>query len=613
MTPTNLQVFEYLRTFCDMPVPPEYAVLIKGKWGSGKTWFIEQLTKKLTDDNVNVLRISLYGLSSISEIDSQFFRLLHPILGSKSMVLTGKVLKSALEASLKIENEGTEFSIKSIIPGLDVSKSLTNLEKSVLIFDDVERNNIEISKLLGYFNHLVEFAGSKVILVANEDEIFSGENGELYRKTKEKLIGKTFEIEPEVNQAIVSFIDENHSPFATYFTSHQSTIEQVFYESGYKNLRHIRQSLQDIEWILDAVPQSGFEKSDLIRYLIANYLIFSIEIKSGNLKPEEIKNSLTKWAELTTNPDDEDNFIAKLSDKYSVFDYRNLVLSPDLWSVIFAKGVFDKDKVQKEVTDSAYFVDENTETWQRLWYTKDLEDSKINELLSDVETKFKNHQYQDLYVVLHVFGILLTLLEIGIYKKSLKTHIKETKKHIDCLKSNGVLLNYKNILHDRYRYDDSFNLGYHKSKHPAFIAITNYVDKKIQEAVSSNYPNDAQRLLVLMQSNTREFVYELKSNDYREVSILSKFKVNSTATSFLALKRSDKIRFLDCIKERITTPELVDERTFYNKLGKRLEIIGRKNKNTMLGYWANDASKQILNSLPPTSPTNPPDAQSLAR
>ena len=137
MNPRNLQVFEYLRTFCDSARPPQFAVLIKGKWGSGKTWFIEELCKKLVEDNINVLRISLYGLSSISEIDSQFFRLLHPILGSKSMALVGKLLKGALEASLKIDNESTEFNIKSAIPSLDISKTLTNLENAVLIFDDI--------------------------------------------------------------------------------------------------------------------------------------------------------------------------------------------------------------------------------------------------------------------------------------------------------------------------------------------------------------------------------------------------------------------------------------------------------------------------------------------
>ena len=66
--------------------------------------------------------------------------------------------------------------------GIDVNMSeddLQNLYSSVdlngklLIFEDLERSNIEIVKLLGYINNLVERDGVKVLLVANENEILN--------------------------------------------------------------------------------------------------------------------------------------------------------------------------------------------------------------------------------------------------------------------------------------------------------------------------------------------------------------------------------------------------------------------------------------------------------
>lgn len=51
-----------------------------------------------------------------------------------------------------------------------------NLENKLLILEDVERCNINITYLLGYVNGLVERDGVKVLLIANESEILKKEN-----------------------------------------------------------------------------------------------------------------------------------------------------------------------------------------------------------------------------------------------------------------------------------------------------------------------------------------------------------------------------------------------------------------------------------------------------
>ena len=44
-------------------------------------------------------------------------------------------------------------------------------EQLVLIFDDVERCQIDVIELMGFLNNLCENKGYRVILIANEDEI----------------------------------------------------------------------------------------------------------------------------------------------------------------------------------------------------------------------------------------------------------------------------------------------------------------------------------------------------------------------------------------------------------------------------------------------------------
>lgn len=68
--------------------------------------------------------------------------------------------------------------------GVDLSvseKDLNNLYSSVdltgklIVLEDVERSSIDIKEILGYVNSLVEQDGVKVLLVANEQEIYKYE------------------------------------------------------------------------------------------------------------------------------------------------------------------------------------------------------------------------------------------------------------------------------------------------------------------------------------------------------------------------------------------------------------------------------------------------------
>ena len=47
-----------------------YAILIKGEWGSGKTFFVKKNVVKRYD---NALYISLYGISSIDKLSYKIY------------------------------------------------------------------------------------------------------------------------------------------------------------------------------------------------------------------------------------------------------------------------------------------------------------------------------------------------------------------------------------------------------------------------------------------------------------------------------------------------------------------------------------------------------------
>ena len=155
-----------------------YAVMIDGAWGSGKTYFVKNvLLKKIESNEKRVLYVSLYGISNIQELGKKLY--LDYLLKDKS--------KLVMEHTELVENViGTIIDIGSPFMGklgdIDIKerkiknivqnavKHICPMKNCVLIFDDLERCDCSIQYILGYINGFVEQAGMKVIIIANQEE-----------------------------------------------------------------------------------------------------------------------------------------------------------------------------------------------------------------------------------------------------------------------------------------------------------------------------------------------------------------------------------------------------------------------------------------------------------
>ena len=83
----NESVFSFLNYYTSSP-NPQYAVMLRGNWGSGKTFFIqrwlksfEQKSNQPADENgieLKPIYISLFGMGRIVEIKNALDRKLNP-------------------------------------------------------------------------------------------------------------------------------------------------------------------------------------------------------------------------------------------------------------------------------------------------------------------------------------------------------------------------------------------------------------------------------------------------------------------------------------------------------------------------------------------------------
>lgn len=182
-----------------------YAILIDGEWGCGKTYFIqhslrEQIEKKEkeTDSPRKVKYVSLYGCKSIEDIQENIIwgfaeeakdNLKNKIRASKRIE---KVSNNILLSSRKIGDAILKkFASKTSI--FDITSDWLAMKSYIFVFDDLERCNCPINEVFGFINGLVEHEGTKVILVANEREI--SENGAKTKKELQYLLALNDKIE----------------------------------------------------------------------------------------------------------------------------------------------------------------------------------------------------------------------------------------------------------------------------------------------------------------------------------------------------------------------------------------------------------------------------------
>lgn len=101
----------------------DYALLIKGPWGSGKTHFFKnQLSQLIEGHSLNPLYISLYGISKLEDLSKTLVLALFPSLQKKPMekLISGAgIVSSALSA---ISIAGFSLDLDKMIKNFDFSK-----------------------------------------------------------------------------------------------------------------------------------------------------------------------------------------------------------------------------------------------------------------------------------------------------------------------------------------------------------------------------------------------------------------------------------------------------------------------------------------------------------
>lgn len=521
----NDHIKKFIDYYSKLTVVPEYALLIKGPWGCGKSHLVQQCMDELKANKnpINFLYVSLYGITSVEDIEANFFQQLNPKLFSKRMVLAGRLAKGLLKGVLKID-----------IADINLAEYMTDTRDYVLVFDDLERSSMELKSILGYINYFVEKDGYKVILIAEEEKMVAAtsenDDADKFELVKEKLIGKTLEVEADIDSVFELFLENiiEDADLKVLLKENKSHIILNFDKSNFGNLRSLRKMLLEFNRLWSVLDDEVKEKPELISELLKLFSILSMEIYSGSISPSEIKEliggvSVVRAIEEKNNPEKESDKYKDIEGKYNV-SFLETIISIEEWEAFFGRGFIDSKKINESLKITKYFTKENTPNWINLWHFHDLEDNEFDQLYKSVRAKFDNHEYLIPGEIKHVSAMWLDFSRRCLIEQTVAESLTEIKAYIDTVFLSGHV--NANIDETSLELINGFgsyaNLGYSDADTAEFKEMSEHLNEKVREVQAIKLAERSTEIIDAIKTDPDQLYTLLCHSNYQQSPFVSR-------------------------------------------------------------------------------------------
>lgn len=305
------------------------ALLIVGAWGSGKTYYLDNVVfknLKESDKHYQCIRVSLFGVKDTKEIPYRVFQ-----------AYTDATVKEKSNGIIKFDKirdwaKGIYQSIPKLKEIVDLSPLFTQgnaaysfvPNDTIICFDDIERatETLDINEILGAVNELVENRHYKVILVANKEYIDNklqakqqqvedkeGETAQTTNKADterelfyEKVVEKTIAYEPDIPGIYCKLVEGYNDQAFTAFM--EQCEQQDIVDPAKARSKKYQRQLQNIRTLKFAIVhfyqiwrqldiKDVSDKNSLAYKKLHNYWLFThavaIEQKAEHLQYDDDK------------------------------------------------------------------------------------------------------------------------------------------------------------------------------------------------------------------------------------------------------------------------------------------------------------------------------------
>lgn len=416
------------------------AILINGEWGCGKTFFIKnKLIPYLLEQNNQVLSISLYGVSKIEKVQDMIYgQWIKNVVQNKTQKLGpfGNLISKGIDlfgsnAIKFVENRKAEV-VKGIL-----KKKIGKLKNTILIFDDIERCQINILELMGFLNNLSENNEFKIIMVANEKEIDKYEDDipklktdnvtkkdsdntaydsnqlnnrkSNYHRTKEKLMGLTILYNIPIRESFDEIIKEyiTNTDIQDIVLNNKEKIIELFQHEKHRNLRSLITACTAIENIVSSLDQEKISNKEYFQEelnLIVRYIVYS-SIRKANGTGEYNRSYALRFGIVNENQSNVQHIEIY---RYAFIDEYWETLCMDKEAAYSDINASIKEKITINKTLKSRREHESLAlNHLKQWYL--LEDKEVEPLIQQTKKELSKKQY----FPQEFKGIILTLMRIN--------------------------------------------------------------------------------------------------------------------------------------------------------------------------------------------------------
>ena len=589
----NEDIIRFLDEYKDDP-DPQYAVLLDGKWGCGKTFLIKSWLDTFqteNDDELTPMYVSLFGVQTVKQINDTINGLLFPFMNSKVYKIGKTFTKMIASAALRfnVDYDGDKKNDGTVDFKLDPLMDLLNDKKEelkgrrILIFDDLERANIGVKELYGYINRFVEHNRFKVIVVCNSTEITDIET---FNRFREKIIGRTFEIRSDIDAAINSFANE--IPVNYFVQRHILAIKEAFKLTGYSNLRVLRQCIRDFNQIFQGIHIDNgnpYQNKELFHFLIRFVVLYS-EMSTSN--KDIIANWKQKYSQALASDRPEmlelKRRISAIQQKYQPLEIKygmdifreinDITLIPDYCM----KGIDLVDYLNAKLVPTV------RESWDCLYQYYDMNNEDFERQYVMTESAVMDGSFRNYQDHLKAISILIELSDLGIkemnskvfdtsraYVEKLIADISSSDSFAD-IKSNIInLLSCINQASDNNELRKKFNSGLNGIFATKLTELEHHYTEILENLSDDN-------LLELVDSMDK--MLPDRSNSYLSYPIFKDANPEQVAKRILSLSNTSKFHFYRFLNRRygadtghFINRELTPDMPVLNEIGKKLSEV----------------------------------------
>ncbi len=422
----------------------QYAILIDGDWGSGKTYFIKN---NFVKNNKNIIYIPLNGIKNKADIDKKiYYKILENNMPENIKKSRGiKLVKKTGGVIFNISNEVIKNVFKIDISGIknidgsEIISLFKDISDYIIVFDDLERCEMPINEILGYINDYVEHRNVKCIIVANEQEINKinyADNYELkvlsclkdnidygekqeksvyystnnienkkvniskiknrilnmyegnkkYKAIKEKLVGITIKYIPDVSkvydQLIIEYKKQNEKLYK-FLKENKNNFINILKLNNCSNIRTIIFILDRFAILYSEINKLDIDKkASIINLVFVNVIFSSIGIKKG-IDIKQILSGTMYSSAVCLTEDIRQNW----NNYYTAFNFVDDFI---------VNGNIDKEEMLeciKYYLSINYEEIEKDDPYNKLKVYWELEDDEIKSAMQEILINVKSNKY----------------------------------------------------------------------------------------------------------------------------------------------------------------------------------------------------------------------------